>query len=82
MFTKEELEEIKCLRAVLERILRVMDEGLFVDYQMEKWGKIKGHGIDCPCEECEKIRKLLKEASESGKIHLVGLEEDKKKITG
>ena len=39
-FTKEELEEIKCLRAVLERILRVMDEGLFVDYQMEKWGKI------------------------------------------
>lgn len=40
MFTQEELEEIKCLRAVLERILRVMDEGLFVDYQMEKWGKI------------------------------------------
>ena len=37
---KEELQEIKCLRAVLERILRVMDEGLFVDYQMEKFGKI------------------------------------------
>jgi len=39
-FTQEELEEIKCLRAVLERILRVLDESLFVDYQMEKWGKI------------------------------------------
>ena len=37
---KEELQEIKCLRAVLERILRVMDEGLFVDYQMEKFGQI------------------------------------------
>ena len=37
---KEELQEIRCLRAVLERILRVMDEGLFVDYQMEKFGKI------------------------------------------
>lgn len=32
-------EEARCLRAVLERILRVMDEGLFVDYQMEKFGK-------------------------------------------
>ncbi len=32
-------EEIRCTRSVLERILRVMDEGLFVDYQMEKYGK-------------------------------------------
>lgn len=34
------LQELKCLRAVLERILRVMDEGLFVDYQLEKFGRI------------------------------------------
>ena len=33
------LEEVRCTRCVLERILRVMDEGLFVDYQMEKFGK-------------------------------------------
>lgn len=33
------LEEVRCLRCVLERILRVMNEGLFVDYQMEKFGK-------------------------------------------
>ena len=39
--TPEELQEIACLRAVLERILRCMDEGLFVDYQMEKFGQIK-----------------------------------------
>lgn len=32
-------EEMRCLRCVLERILRVMDESLFVDYQMEKYGK-------------------------------------------
>ena len=32
-------EEMRCLRSVLERVLRVMDEGLFVDYQMEKYGK-------------------------------------------
>ena len=32
-------EELRCLRAVLERVLRVMDESLFVDYQMEKYGK-------------------------------------------
>jgi hypothetical protein len=32
-------EEMRCLRCVLERILRTMDEGLFVDYQMEKYGK-------------------------------------------
>jgi hypothetical protein len=30
-------EEARCLRCVLERILRVMDEGLFVDYQLEKF---------------------------------------------
>ena len=38
---KREFQEIACLRAVLERILRAMDEGLFVDYQMEKFGQIK-----------------------------------------
>ena len=38
------------------------------------------HGIDCPCKECEKIRKLLCDGVESGMIHLVGLEADKKKI--
>lgn len=32
-------EELRCTRCVLERILRVMDGGLFVDYQMEKFGK-------------------------------------------
>jgi uncharacterized protein YoaH (UPF0181 family) len=38
------------------------------------------HGIDCSCDECEKIRKLLRDGVNSGEIHLVGLEEDKKKI--
>ena len=33
------LEELRCIRCVNERILRAMDEGLFVDYQMEKFGK-------------------------------------------
>lgn len=32
-------EEMRCLRCVLERLLRVADEGLFVDYQLEKFGK-------------------------------------------
>ena len=32
-------EETRCLRCVLERILREMNEGTFVDYQMEKFGK-------------------------------------------
>ena len=32
-------EEIRCLRCVLERILREMNKGTFVDYQMEKFGK-------------------------------------------
>jgi len=35
----KQLEEMRCIRCVLERILRVMDEGLFVDYQMEKFGR-------------------------------------------
>ncbi|MDO8339477.1 MAG: hypothetical protein Q7T16_02360 [Candidatus Burarchaeum sp.] len=37
--SKKLYEELRCMRCVLERILRVMDEGLFVDYQMEKFGK-------------------------------------------
>ena len=32
-------QELRCIRCVLERLLRAMDEGLFVDYQMEKFGK-------------------------------------------
>lgn len=32
-------EEMRCLRSVLERILRVMDRSEFVDYQMEKFGR-------------------------------------------
>jgi hypothetical protein len=35
------LEEIRVTRCVLERILRVMDEGLFVDYQLEKFSTKK-----------------------------------------
>ena len=35
------LEEIRCLRCVNERLLRAMDEGLFVDYQMEKFSTVK-----------------------------------------
>lgn len=31
-------EEMRCLRSVLERLLRVMDRAEFVDYQMEKFG--------------------------------------------
>jgi hypothetical protein len=30
-------QELRCIRCVLERTLRVMDEGLFVDYQLEKF---------------------------------------------
>lgn len=32
-------EEMRCTRCALERILRCMDESLFVDYQMEKFGR-------------------------------------------
>jgi len=38
------------------------------------------HGIDCACDECEKIRMLLSSKEKSGEIYLVGTEEDKKKI--
>lgn len=39
LFKLKQFEEMRCIRCVLERILRVMDEGLFVDYEMEKFGK-------------------------------------------
>lgn len=35
------LEELRCTRCVLERLLRVFDEGLFVDYQLEKFSPAK-----------------------------------------
>ena len=38
------------------------------------------HGIDCNCQECKKIKKMLKEKSDSGEIYLSGTEEDKEKI--
>lgn len=38
-YDKKLLEEVRCLRCVMERVLRALDEGLFVDYQLEKFGK-------------------------------------------
>jgi hypothetical protein len=40
-YDKKLLEEIRCLRCVNERILRALDEGLFVDYQLEKFSTKK-----------------------------------------
>ena len=54
---KQELQEIRCLRAVLERILRVMDEGLFVDYQMEKFGRINYERMDSEKKKDENDKK-------------------------
>lgn len=51
------LEEFRCVRCVLERILRVMDEGLFVDYQLEKYS---GQEQNIPLTE-EVLRFLLKQ---------------------
>ena len=39
-------EEARCLRCLLERILRVMDEGLFVDYQFEKYNAKNKEELD------------------------------------
>lgn len=33
------LEELRLIRCLLERLLRVLNESNFVDYQMEKFGK-------------------------------------------
>lgn len=55
-------EELRCTRCVLERILRVMDEGLFTDYEMEKfnsWNK-------------EKFRKEYKHAQPNELVMLNG----------
>ncbi len=46
-------EETRCLRSVLERVLRVMDRTEFVDYQMEKFGKdYKSTFRSANCELC------------------------------
>ena len=33
------LEELRCIRCVLERLLNHFNSSAFVDYQMEKFGK-------------------------------------------
>ena len=38
------------------------------------------HSIDCQCAGCERIRVVLRRGVKKAKIHLVGLESDKKKI--
>ena len=38
------------------------------------------HGIDCFCNDCKKIRKLLRDGVNSGDRYLVGLESDKNKV--
>ncbi|KXB01010.1 hypothetical protein AKJ41_03075 [candidate division MSBL1 archaeon SCGC-AAA259O05] len=48
---KKLLEELRCTRCVLVRILRVMDEGLFVDYKMEKYAPGRGNNSKKDAEE-------------------------------
>lgn len=55
IFTKF-YEELRCLRCVMERLLRVFDESKFVDYQMEKFA-------GCPSER-QKIMKNVKVVTE------------------
>jgi len=50
------LEELRLLRSVNERLLRKLDEGLFVDYQMEKFGSTPTTGN--PCDGCYWPRQL------------------------
>lgn len=38
------------------------------------------HSIDCTCGGCERIRAMLRRNVKKGKVHLVGIESDKKKI--
>lgn len=33
------LEELRCIRCVLERLLNHLNSGLFLDYQLEKFGE-------------------------------------------
>lgn len=37
--TEEKIkEELRCIRMAMERLMRILDEGMFVDYEMEKFG--------------------------------------------
>jgi len=36
---EKKLEELRCIRCVLERLLNHLNSSAFVDYQMEKFGK-------------------------------------------
>ncbi len=36
---EKRLEELRCIRCVLERLLNHLNSSAFVDYQMEKFGK-------------------------------------------
>ncbi len=38
------------------------------------------HSIDCDCAGCERIKAMLRRNVKKGKVHLVGIESDKKKI--
>jgi len=36
---EKQLEELRCIRCVLERLLNHLNSQLFLDYQLEKFGK-------------------------------------------
>ena len=35
-------EELRIMRCAMERLMRILDEGMFVDYQLEKFSGKKG----------------------------------------
>lgn len=81
--TKIELDkEISCVRALLERILRTMDEGLFVDYQMEKYGRI-GYEVLPSIENFDEFwlafcRKIREEKDDDILIEIGDMREEEK----
>jgi hypothetical protein len=57
-------KEIACIRALLERILRVLDEGLFIDYQMEKFGNRINYITKEDLFKCVRCLKPMKQIDE------------------
>ena len=65
-------EELRCIRCVLERILREFSEGTFVDYQMEKYGKdFKGEYSQGGKMNAERIQKTVEALIEDEMIKVI-----------
>lgn len=78
-FIDFDLIEAETVEDAVQEFKKSHDDEILSVQERKDYGMAR-HGIDCQCADCRSVRNYLRSKVRSGDVHLVGTEEDKKKI--